>query len=292
MLTYEEMQYFAAFARYGTLTEVAEKFMISQPTITRAMKKAEETFGISLFNRTKNSISLNDNGMMAAEEIGLLLRQTDAMIERVRAHDKASRTISTGTAAAIELPGLISRISRAFPDKTISMEPGLPQDLEKGLEQDQYQLIILPYDPSDNGDDGKESPRDHADTLYAKPIGEEHLCFYLPADHPMAGKKILRLADLDGENFLLFSDIGFWADIVRKKMPHSRFLVQSERYTFDELIANSVLPCFTTDLVLERNDGMPESGRVAVPISDPEVNVTYYLTCKKAKLRQLRAVFQ
>ena len=112
MLTYEEFQYFAAFARYGTLTEVAEKFMISQPTITRAMKKAEETFGVPLFNRTKNSISLNENGKMAAEEIRLLLKQTDEMIDRVRAYDRASRTITIGTSAALELPGLIGRLSR------------------------------------------------------------------------------------------------------------------------------------------------------------------------------------
>lgn len=285
MLTYEELHYFVAFAEYGTLTEVAENYMISQPTITRAMKKAEEMFGVPLFNRTKNSISLNENGELAAEEIRRLLKQTDEMIERVRAHDRAGRTISVGTAAAVELPGLIGKISRAFPEKAISTEPGLPHDLENGLEQDRYQLIILPYDPTDsvNHEEGSAA-------LYARRIGEEHLMFYLPVNHPLAGKKTLRLSDMNGENLLLFSDIGFWAEIVRKKMPDSRFLVQSERYTFEELIENSVLPCFVTDLTVEGMQG--NDSRVAVPISDQEVNVTYYLTCKKNRLQQLKAVFQ
>ncbi|MGI5887804.1 MAG: LysR family transcriptional regulator [Oscillospiraceae bacterium] len=288
MLTYEELQYFAAFAKYGTLTEVAEKYNISQPTITRAMKHAEEVFGIPLFNRTKNSISLNENGVLAAQEISLLLKQTDEMIERVRAHDKASRTVSIGTSAAVELPGLIDRISRAFPDKAISLEPGMPQDLENGLRDGTYQLVILPYDPT--SPERSENQKKNDGPLYAKAIGEEHLMFYLPAGHPMAGKKTLTLSDLDGENFLLFSNIGFWADIVKSRMKNSRFLVQSERYTFEELIENSVLPCFTTDITIDRirNDGK----RVAVPISDPEVNVTYYLTCRKSKYRELRAVFQ
>ena len=35
MLSYEEMQYLTAFAECSTLTEVAEKYNISQPTITR-----------------------------------------------------------------------------------------------------------------------------------------------------------------------------------------------------------------------------------------------------------------
>lgn len=285
MLTYEELHYFTAFAEYGTLTEVAENYMISQPTITRAMKKAEEMFGVPLFNRTKNSIHLNENGELAAEEIRRLLKQTDEMIERVRAHDKAGRTIAVGTSAAVELPGLIGKISRAFPEKAISTEPGLPRDLEKGLEQDRYQLIILPYDPTDRVNNDDEST-----TFYARPIGEEHLMFYLPADHPLAGKKTLHLSDLNGENLLLFSNIGFWAEIVRNKMPDSRFLLQSERYTFEELIENSVLPCFVTDITLEGVSG--GDSRVAVPISDREVNVTYYLTCKKNMLQQLKAVFQ
>ena len=83
MLTYEDMQYFAAFARCGTLTQVAEEYNISQPTITRAMKKAEDVFGVPLFDRTRNSISLNDNGRVAADEIERLLHQSDEMIKRV-----------------------------------------------------------------------------------------------------------------------------------------------------------------------------------------------------------------
>jgi DNA-binding transcriptional LysR family regulator len=241
------------------------------------MKKAEDVFGIPLFNRTKNSISLNENGKLAAEEIRLLLKQTDEMIERVRAYDRANRTISIGTSAAVELPGLIGRISHAFPEKAISTESGLPEDLEKGLEKGTYQLIVLPYEPE-------------SDEWYAKPIGEEHLMFYLPKNHKYARRKKLKLIDLNGENLLLFSDIGFWADIVRKKMPDSRFLVQSERYTFRELIENSLLPCFATDITVGGMNS-DEIGRVAVPIEDPEVNVTYYLTCKKSMKKQLQAVF-
>ena len=132
MLTYEEMQYFLAFSECGTLTQVAEEFNISQPTITRAMKKAEAQFEVPLFSRTKNSIELNDNGRLAAEEIRLLLRQTDEMLERVRAFDRSRRTISLGSAAAVQLPALVSALSSIFPDKSISSELKLPQELLTG----------------------------------------------------------------------------------------------------------------------------------------------------------------
>ena len=81
---------------------------------------------------------------------------------------------------------------------------------------------------------------------------------------------------------LLFQDIGFWHDLVVEKMPDSRFLVQTERYTFMELIENSTMPVFTTDYC--RNtlpETLPAMARVEVPITDPEFNVSYYLVCKK-----------
>jgi DNA-binding transcriptional LysR family regulator len=301
MLTYEEMQYVTAFAEYGTLTEVAEKYSISQPTITRAMKKAEEVFQVPLFVRTKNSIRLNANGELAVREIAMLLRQTDDMILQVRAFDRANRTISVGSAAAVQLPDLVRKLSRAFPARAVAVEQKLPAELLRGFRERAYQLIVLPFDPNARGasapevaaggESGKtagemagetagEAALESLPACLTRKIGEEHLMFYLPKNHPLAGRSSLALGDLNGENMLLFSDIGFWAEIVRRKMPDSRFLVQSERYSFRELVANSVLPCFTTNLFNDAEASVRET-RVAVPISDPEVNVSYYLVCRR-----------
>lgn len=277
MLNYEEMQYFAAFAGCGTLSEVAEKCSISQPTITRAMKKAEAEFGVPLFDRTKNSIRLNANGRLAADEINAILKQTDDMLQKIRSYDRANRTISIGSGAAVQLPGLIGRLTEVFPDKPISTELKKPSELTNGLKQNIYQLIILPFEPDDPA-------------CYSSKIGEEHLMFLLPRNHRFARRKSVSLGEMNGENLLLFSEIGFWADIVKEKMPDSKFLVQNERYTFQELIANSILPCFTSDIVLGQNR---ESGsRVAVPIDDPEVNVTYFLVCMKKNRKAFEPLFQ
>ena len=95
---------------------------------------------------------------------------------------------------------------------------------------------------------------------------------------------------MNGENMLLFQDIGFWHDLVVEKMPASEFLVQTERYTFLELVENSTMPVFTTDYshnVLP--DTIPALSRVAVPITDPEFNASYYLVCKKEHSKNLAA---
>lgn len=276
MISYEEMQYLIAFAKLGTLSEVAEQFHISQPTITRAMKHIEEEIGAMLFERTKNSIKLGDTGLLAAEEAAMVVKQTDSMLRRVRAFDRASHTIAIASSAAVQIPDLIRRISQLHPDMTISTELKKPDVLVSGLAQDTYQLIILPYRPEDT---------DVVSTV----IGEEHLMFLLPKNHRLAKRKSLTLGEMNGENMLLFSEIGFWHDIVTQMMPDSRFLVQSERYSLEELIINSVLPCFATDLAGGNNP--PPENRVSVPITDPEVNVIYYLVCKKENRKRFSVLF-
>lgn len=278
MLTYEEMQYFAAFAQDGTLTQVAQRFTISQPTITRAMKKAEEEFGVPLFQRTKNSISLNDNGRYAAEEVRLLLRQTDDMVARIRAYDRSARTISVGTAAAVELPSLVQQLSRAYPEKSIAMEMKKPDELIVGLDNNTYQLILLPYAPD-------------TEKYIFRRAGRETLVFLLPKKHKYARRKFVTFQEMNGENILLYSKVGFWGDMVHEKMPASRFLVQNERYTFQELIENSILPCFSSDIVLRNTSPELLKNRVVVGINDPDVEVTYYLTALKSKRRTFAPLF-
>ena len=50
------------FEKYGTLTDVANKLLITQPTVTRGMQKLEDELGVELFKRSVNK--LNDHGQI------------------------------------------------------------------------------------------------------------------------------------------------------------------------------------------------------------------------------------
>lgn len=85
------------------------------------------------------------------------------------------------------------------------------------------------------------------------------------------------------------NDIGVWNFVRTEKMPDSRFLTQSDRFSFNELVEASSLPAFTTDLANKYIE--TGKGRVDVPISDPEASVTYYLVCRKEVRRTFQALF-
>lgn len=275
MIDYEILEQFITFYQTGTLRETAEKIHISQPTLTRNMQKLEAEFSVPLFNRTKNSIALNENGILAAEDAQMLLKQTENMLQRARDFDRKNRTIMLGACTPVYVPELIRRITAVYPTAAISSEIQKVSALLEGIKDGRYHAVLLPFCPED-------------DDLSCRKWGEEHLSFLLPKRHRFARRKSLSVSEMNGENMLLFQDIGFWHDLVAEKMPDSRFLVQTERYTFRELIENSTMPVFTTDYSFDSfPDSDPVNSRVAVPITDPEFNVSYYLVYQKNNNRHL-----
>ena len=155
---------------------------------------------------------------------------------------------------------------------TITSEIRNLDRLQKSLEDHTYQLVVLPFAPKD--------PK-----LLCRKLGEEHLYFTLPPAHPLANRKSLHLADLDGETMLLRPNLGFWGPIVKQAMPRTKFLVQDNE-AFNELVKFSILPSFVTDLSLRREGPPPD--RVVVPIDDPCVQITYYACCEKKLAKRLK----
>ena len=264
-----------AFASCGTLSAAAEQLHISQPALSRAMQRLEDELGVRLFDRQKSRLSLNENGELAVTYARNLLLQESAMIEQIREFDRKKRTIFVGSCTPILLPDFVSLLSRIYEGMTISTEVnGDLERLKDGLRENVYQLAFQQKKP------------DEAE-FYSFPVETERLYVYLPPAHPLADSPGLYLKELDGQPFLLYSQIGFWDGICCEKMPSSRFLVQNDEFEFKELIKESSLPCFTTNLVRDMDDALKD--RKIIPVTDQEANVTYRLIFQ-AKNREYRKV--
>lgn len=157
---------------------------------------------------------------------------------------------------------LMKQLGERYPEMTIAAEQKDFDTLLKGLADGTYQYIILPYIP------------DNSEGLQVEKLMEEHLYFNLPRNHPLADRKSLSLSDINGQNMIVMPDIGFWKDIIDTKMPNSRFLTQTDKTSFEDLLEASVLPSFTSDQAM-RDFAQPKD-RIPIPISDPEVNLTFY----------------
>lgn len=261
MLDLEELKQLVAFADCGTLSKVAEEFHISTPSITRAMKNLEDCFGVALFTRSKNRIELNETGEVAVTYARKLLQEADQTLAQVRMFDERRKTVVIKSCAPAPLWELLKKMGSSHPGMTVSSEICLNQEVENYLSQNACDIAILPYPINMQG-------------RTVEMFMREQLYVCIPADHALAGHSQLRWKDLNGFNFLLRSELGFWDTLCRERMPASKFLVQTDDSVFDELVNASTLPCFTTDYFLNRNDGYPD--RINIPIVDEGADVTFY----------------
>lgn len=57
---------------------------------------------------------------------------------------------------------------------------------------------------------------------------QENLFVCVPPEHELAHHKALTFKEINGFNFLLRTELGFWDTLCREKMPASKFLVQTD----------------------------------------------------------------
>lgn len=109
--------------------------------------------------------------------------------------------------------------------------------------------------------------------------------------HPAASYKSVSFSDLEGQNFIIYSQIGIWHDIVKKHMPHSTFFEQTSLEAVEELTKYSNLPSFATDITLSI---FPErkTSNIVVPFTDKESKETFYIICLKDNYPKWKKLFK
>lgn len=266
-----------AFARCGTLSAASEELHISQPALTRSMKKLEEELGVTLFDRQKNRLYLNENGKLAAERAAHVLEEDRDLVRTVQAFDRSRRTIALGCCAPVPAYELTPHLQRLYNDMTISSDVHTDEVLLKGLKNETYQLIVLHEEPDDPD-------------LHYRECGHESLSVSVPPAHPLAAFDSISFADLDDVPMLQYSKVGFWYELTIRKIPHPHLLLQDNREAFTEIADASALPTFFSSYFNKFEHRATENRKI-IPLSDPEASVTYYLACRKTEYPRFRSFF-
>lgn len=169
--------------------------------------------------------------------------------------DARQRTIIIKSCAPAPLWELQRELNTKQPGMMISSAICQNDEVLAAWQDGRCDMTILPF-PTDG----------------ARPFMKEDLFVCVPPDHELAKHETLTFADINGFNFLLRTELGFWDALCREKMPASKFLVQPDDAVFGELVKASSLPCFTTDY---RNlEAHPD--RINIPLEDEEAHVTFY----------------
>ena len=259
-----------AFHNCGTLSAAAEYLHISQPALSRSMQKLEDILGVSLFERTKNRITLNETGKMAAAMAARILESQQDMITAIRNYDSSLHTVSAGYCTPGPMMEMPLHLTQIYPKMKVSSEMESEADLLKGLRNGKYGFIILSH--------AYEDP----DTVCI-PCGSESLYFSLIPAHPAALFKDqgLTFSQMNGETFVMAGDIGVWKDLTEKMLPDSKFVLQDSLEALSAVINASTLPAFASDLTIRLFRSRENSSRIFIKILDPEATLRYHCVMLK-----------
>lgn len=265
-----------AFAQSGTLAKAAQQLSVTQPALTRSMKKIEEELGVTLFDRQPNKITLNETGQFAAREAQKLLWTNQAYGIKVQNFAQSHAGIKLATDA----PGPLI-IARALHDQQLSLSDQFvsAKNEPELLKNSQFTVLLLNHEIA-----GSE--------FEAAYLGSENLAVNVPVDSKFAKSPQLRFRDMAGTTFLVSNFVGFWHHIFQEQIPNARFIYQGDSVEYSELLAHSNFPFFSTNLtVLDDQWGQDlPTDRVTIPFTDEIAHQKFYacyLAKDKLRLRPL-----
>lgn len=191
-----QLAQFHAVAQLLHFRKAAELIGIAQPALSRQIARLEQGLGVQLFKRTRRKVELTPAGRLLLERLQPLLSSLQRLgpeLAAVSAGETGRVSIGfTGLAMATVLPGII----RAF----AKQHPGIRVELNESPTS--AQVDALRSGELDCGffHPEKETPagiRTHQ--LLREPNG-----ILLPASHPHARDRKLKLRDLADTPFVLF----------------------------------------------------------------------------------------
>ena len=143
-MEFYQLRQLIAFAECGNLSKAAETVHTSQSALSRSMKNLEAELDVPLFMRTKNSISLTETGILAAERAKNVVSAHDDMILSVREAERKRHNFSFGSIAPAPIWNLTPILSEIFPGKTVNSDLRESEtELIQGLDDGTYNLIVL-----------------------------------------------------------------------------------------------------------------------------------------------------
>lgn len=278
MIELNQLEQLVCIAKNGTISKASEELLISQPALSRSMQRLETDFDVQLFDHYKNKVVLNKNGELAVEQAKKILKNVNKMVQTVQDFNRSLQSIAIASCTPAPIWDIEPMIKEMYSGINIDYQVLDQHDLVKVLKNKEYQMIITPFEVND-----KE--------LFCIPYLDEDLYLSLPLNHHLKDKKEVSFQDLDGETMLLYSNIGFWYDMHIRTMPNTKFLIQNERLTFNEIVKASTLPSFTSNLSIKREGKM--NNRIIIPFSDDEAHVTFYFVIlKKDKNKYLDLIHE
>jgi DNA-binding transcriptional LysR family regulator len=187
------LRWFQQVAEGSTVTEVSDLGTVTQPGVSRALRRLEAELGTPLLRRSGRTLRTTYAGAVFKQYVDALLHQLDdgiAAVGQLIQPDTGTVALAFQQSLGTWLvPDLVRTFRAAHPGVRFQLTQVRNELHSAALDGGQADLEI-----------GTRRPRDLA--VHTRPVALEPLHLALPRDHRLAGQPRLHLAEVSGEDFV------------------------------------------------------------------------------------------
>jgi DNA-binding transcriptional LysR family regulator len=189
---------FLTVHRRGGISNAAKALHRSQPAISRRIALLEQELGVALFDRVAGRTMLSDAGRVMvpyAERAVAAAQDAENAVRALAQPNSGPVALAVvGTLAGGRLSAIMKRFAAEHPGVDVSLRTATSAEVS-GLIRRGEATIGLRYD------------RDRSDDLDCELLFAEPLQVVCAPDHPRAGRRVAKLAELRGERWIAFPEL-------------------------------------------------------------------------------------
>lgn len=256
-----------AVARHQHVTRAADQLGVAQPTLSRNVARLSKQLGTPLLRREGRGVRLTRHGQLLAEHAERALDELLAGIRAVQAEaDPDTGTVTLGflhSMGPTAVPALLRGFRQNHPKITVRLVQDGAEELLRWVLTGKLDLCVTSASP----------PVQPA--LRLRRLAEQALCLLVPADHRLAGRQRVRLADVGTEPMITMVP-GYGLRTLTDNLMGAAGLPVEYSYQSQELTTAAGLVAAGLGVALiPAGTGVP--GTVELAISEPKASRTIVL---------------
>ena len=189
------MRSLIAVADAGAITEAAARLNLTQPALTRRIQLLEAEFNAELLSRSRKGAELTELGKLVEREARVLIDRYDSIKREINSQQSVTGgTIRIGggaTAVSFVLPDAIAEFQRDYPQVHFHVKEASSSDIASDVADGRLELGLVTQPVRTTG-------------LEIQPFIDDRIVLIAAADNPLTRQKRIKVADLDGLNFVGF----------------------------------------------------------------------------------------
>ena len=191
----KSLRVFCDVVRRRSFSRAAGENAISQSAASQMVQHLEERLGVKLIDRSKRPFVLTPEGEVYYDGCRSLVERYSALEDRVRSlHQEVDGRVTVASIYSIGLHSMNQTIQKflgRFPRANVRLEYHHPDRVYENVEHDVADLGLVSY------------PR-ASRTIDAVAWREEPMVLVCAPGHPLAQRRSVELAELDGQNMISF----------------------------------------------------------------------------------------